>query len=309
MKIKRDALKDAGWKIKPGRLDIPFETSFTLKAEKKFSLIWPRFEHGLRWILVDLLRRYVQEVETHGDLTHAPGWARIRIVDTGGIYGSGGGDIVYRLLLPNATRKSPPYIKLSFVNNVKGFSCWPRELEPEIGEADKKVTVRQLCKAPIAINPKLAKRDISDYDVDPVAEAVVDTFPAEDKEEIIHAMIRHRMIFHTTNATGQAGATQHPVMGIEARLKNGKHLIAPIGCITEHVYFQNGWLMIKLAHLPESAQAQFTKGRASEEIISVSIPDGRGSTLRPFENLWATRSLKGKTWMGKHVQLQFEKKP
>ena len=82
MKIDSKGLKELGWTIHdPEPLD-PIDTSLPIRFEQKMSLIWPRMSRGLRWIILDMLRRYDREIAKEGTVD-APGWARMNQVATG----------------------------------------------------------------------------------------------------------------------------------------------------------------------------------------------------------------------------------
>ena len=309
MKLNRKAILKYGWSYdKPSTAQLIDEV-LPLRAETKFLQIWPRLSAGMRWILLDLLRRFLADIEKHSDdLSHAPGWARLRLVDPCGILTSSSGDFMLRLMLPNKSRKTPPFVKLTFVNDDKGFSCWPVDLMPEMSK-EEAVSISKLGRTPIITSPDqaLRQRVKDDWDMDDIACAVTARIPEDVRDEVLRAIICHRLTFHTTNATGEAGAVNPPVMGIMARREKGRDRIVPVGHLTESIYFQNGWLMVKLAKLPMALRARIENAEKTEDTFDVVMHDGGGGVIRPFEGVVADRSVKGNTWMGDHIRLRFAK--
>ncbi len=300
-----EAIRAHGWTIQQSRTILDFVSDLPLIAEPKFAMLWPRLGNGMRWILLDLLRRYLEGVMEHADdLSHAPGWARIRFADPCGICPQSGGDFTFRLMLPNKGRKTPPFVKLTYVNNDKGFTCWPESLKPPVSDGERKVSLQDLASCPIVDDPGRPVRALDPVKADPVAEKILSTIPEDVREDVIDAIMRHRLVFHSTNRTGEAGSIHPPVLGIEGR---GQSRMSAVGYLNESIYFQNGWLMVKLARLPIVLQQGIDMGGDAEEMFAVNMTDGRGGRIRPFEGLRISKCNRGTTWMGKHVQVKFER--
>ena len=309
MKLDRKAILDRGWTYEKPSAVQSFDEALPLRAEIKFLQIWPRLGTGMRWILLDLLRRFLADIAEHSDdLSHAPGWARLRLVDPCGILTGSSGDFMLRLMLPNKSRKTPPFVKLTFVNDDKGFSCWPAEIMPELGK-EEAVSIAKLGRVPIVTSPDQTRRQQveDEWDMDDIARTVTARIPEEVRNEVLRAIISHRLTFHTTNSTGEAGAVNPPVMGVMARREKRRDRIVPVGHLTESIYFQNGWLMVKLANLPMALRARMENAGKAEDTFDVVMPDGDGGVIRPFEGVVADRTVKGSTWMGDHVRLRFAK--
>lgn len=308
-------LLSRGWEIEDPDSDPVIIEGLPLFAERKFLHLWPRLDRGIRWILMDLLRRYSREVdERRDDLSEAPGWARIRIGSGAGISATAFGDVTFRLMLPTKSRKSPPHIKLTFVNDEKSFACWPEDLTPAQGQ-DRilPVTAANLQRVRIAISPQQKQqRDQAPVpDIDPVAEAIIARIPPGLREHVLRSIVLHRLTFHITNAIGEAGAIHAPVLGVEAISTKGKSTIVPTGYLTESIYFQNGWLMVKLANLPHALQVgiqtgdKSSKGTPAEDLFDVHADDGADGRIRLFHGLEIEKRRRGRTWMGEHLTLKF----
>lgn len=252
--------------------------------------------------------------ERRDDLSEAPGWARIRIASGAGISTTAFGDVTFRLMLPNKSRKTPPHIKLTFVNDEKSFACWPEDLIPAQGK-DRiiPVTAADLQRVPIAISPQQRQqRDRTAVPaIDPAAEPIIARIPADLRDHVLRSIVLHRLNFHMTNAMGEAGAIHPPVLGVEAISTKEGSTIVPIGHLTESIYFQNGWLMIKLANLPHALRVgiqtgdKSSKGTPAEDLFHVHIDDGAGGKIRLFHGLAVEKRRGGRTWMGEHLTLKF----
>lgn len=305
MIVAPEVIRAYGWTIHPSSTEIDFDGGLPLVAEPKFAMLWPRLGNGLRWILLDLLRRYQEGVMEHiDDLSHAPVRARIRLTDPCGICPQSGGDFIFRLMLPNKGRKTPPFVKLTYVNNAKGFSCWPETLRPSSADSVRAISLDDLKDCPIVDDPARPVRKLDSAKTDPVAEIILSTIPDSVRGEVVDAILRHRLVFHSTNRTGEADSLPPPVLGVESR---GGSRLSAVGQLSESIYFQNGWLMVKLAKLPVAIQQGIDMGGDAEKMFAVRMPDGRGGTIRPFEGLRISKCNRGTTWMGKHVQVKFEK--
>ena len=145
--------------------------------------------------------------------------------------------------------------------------------------------------------------------MDAVSERIAARIPDPVKEDVLAAVVEHQLNFHLTNATGEAGAI-HPVnFGLTALTKKGKNIIVPIGHVTEKIYYQNGWLMMKVADLPTSVVARIIKGANVDDIIQLEAEDGMDGVITPFKGLEITQKMSGNTWMGPHVQVKMGHKP
>lgn len=51
-------LVSRGWDVEQPGIDPVVLEGLPLFAERKFLILWPRLDRGIRWILMDLLRRY-----------------------------------------------------------------------------------------------------------------------------------------------------------------------------------------------------------------------------------------------------------
>ena len=109
MKIDNEGLEELGWTILDPEPLEPLDTSLPIRFERKMSLIWPRMSRGLRWIILDMLRRYDREIAKEGAMD-APGWARMRLTRAYHlILSNANGEFQLRLMLPNKGRKTPPH--------------------------------------------------------------------------------------------------------------------------------------------------------------------------------------------------------
>jgi len=311
MKIDNEGLEELGWTIlDPQPLD-PIDTSLPIRFERKMSLIWPRMSRGLRWIILDMLRRYDREIAKEGAMD-APGWARMRLTRAYHlILSNANGEFQLRLMLPNKGRKTPPHIQLSFVVSSGTFSCWPEGYEPDIPEKTRAVKIKDLVREKIYQTPrqKTLGTAARESQMDAVSERISARIPGAVKEDVLAAVVEHQLNFHLTNATGEAGAI-HPVnFGLTALTKKGKNIIVPIGHVTEKIYYQNGWLMMKVADLPASVVTRIVKGANVDEIIQLEAEDGMDGVITPFKGLEITQKMSGNTWMGPHVQIKMGHKP
>lgn len=306
MTVDHKTLQEKGWTIEDSS-SLPVPNLFLpIRIEKKMAELWPRLDRGLRWIVLDLLRRYDEEVMRTGGDVDAPGWARMRLTRaTDIILAAGNGEFQFRLMLPTKGRKAPAHIQISFVP-TGSFSCWPEGLAPKITGKPKETTVEALIAQPIFLHPRQAARNNAPHHIaiDPMAERIIERIPDDIRSEVLRAVALCQVNFHLTNATGEAGAI-HPVnFGVTCLNRKGVATIVPIGHVTDKIYFQNGWLMFKLAGFPAAFSARLSKGRPSRDILDITAEDGEHGQIKPFEGLEVSERMSGKTWMGPHVQIK-----
>jgi hypothetical protein len=153
---------------------------------------------------------------------------------------------------------------------------------------------------------EMAHKGIEGFEVDPLARRILARVPDDLAEDVLRSIALHGLIYYTTSGLGQAVGDDEVKLGVEALQKRGVLQIVPIGKITPKIYFQNGWLMIKLAGLPESTGTQIKKGDRINRLFEVAVKDGAGGKVEPFKNAVISQRMTGRTWMGPHVMVRLE---
>lgn len=76
------------------------------------------------------------------------------------------------------------------------------------------------------------------------------------------------------------------------------------GAIADGIYFQNGWLMFKLARLPKIVASCIVPGTRIERLIDLTVRR-QGLDLQPFRNLVIEQTMSGTTWAGPWISARF----
>lgn len=285
--------------------------SIPLKIEGKMTDIWLRLSRGMRWMILDQLRRYADYVCSFSDKSYADGWARMRIK-----FGNNmptGGQVMIKLkgTLPSKNKAPSPYLELSFIPETQKYPRIPEEVFSPQKTKIQETSAKNLIAMPlVAMKGQPAKQDLnkSDYEIDAIAERIIQRIPADVREDVLEAIFTHRMDFRVTNAIGEAGSEEKEGFGVFPYSTGKQNLLVASGYITSDIYFQNGWLMVKLANYPEAFGQAFKNDEDAEKFFQVDTLDGAGVSYRIFKNMKISKMMRGKTWMGSHLQIKFSKK-
>lgn len=166
------------------------------------------------------------------------------------------------------------------------------------------ITPSALERLPVPVQPS-AQAHGSDLEIDPIAERLLLDLRAQDRERVwgsLFALKAEVKLFEKS-----PGVETEPWLGITARETKTMRQICPTGSISQHLYFQNGWLMAKLDRFPDRFGAYLVKGTRAEQILSFTIPSGIGP-VDVFEGLDIARVQRGTTWMGQHAILRFSRR-
>ena len=288
--------------------DVPdIRLEFPIRAQRDFSQLWPRMNRGMRYIILDHLERYAASInkENPGD---SPGWARFRI--RMGAEAGLTGEIQYRLKLRNARRKLEDHIEIMFLPESPKYKKLPEQLGLTHNQKAIWTDIHKLMATPHVVEADIAniwkiKRETSVIRIEDDAKAIIERIPADIIDDVLRAVADHNITYCMTNALGEAGLTKVH-FGIEARKKENETRIAAIGFISDYVYYQNGWLMVKLENLPAALGTVLEIGKPIETFFQVRIKNGISGTLSPLAGLVISKTMKGKTWMGPHVQLKLK---
>lgn len=138
--------------------------------------------------------------------------------------------------------------------------------------------------------------------IDPIVERMLHDLSAADRIRICSAAFalkaEIKLVEHTP------GIETKPWIGIATRKTKAECWVCPAGFLKQPLYFQNGWLMLKLDKFPDRFGSHLVKGAKAESIISFNIPAGAGA-VDVFEGLEIDRIQRGSTWMGPHAMLRF----
>lgn len=284
-----------------------FKVNIPIRVNRDFSQLWPRLGAGMRFIVLDHLERYAASAEKNR--YDVPGWARFRI-KRAGVAGLSG-DIRYRLKLKNARRKLEDHIEIQFQSDSKKYNKIPDALGLTHNEKAIWKSLADLVNTPHVTEKKNRVLDghyqqkSEFYRVETIPQLLIERIPENIRNDVLKAVIIHDVTYYTTNDLGEASVARGLKFGIESKRENdGLESIVPIGNINDHIYFQNGWLMIKLEKMPASIGTILQVGRKIDEFFDVTLNNGIGGKISPFKNLVITKRKKGKTWMGDHVQVK-----
>jgi len=283
--------------------------SLPLMIEEKMNDIWLRLNRGMRWMIIDQLRRYDEYVDSFADKTYADGWARMRIKFGENI--PSGGQVMIKLkgTLPSKKKAASPHFEISFIPETQKYPRIPEDVFASQKTKIRNTSVRNLIGMPL-IDKKNKRPDPEgkDYEIDAIAERIIERIPANVREEVLDAIFTHRMDFRVSNATGEAGVEEKSGFGVDPYSTGKKKLLVPTGYITSDIYFQNGWLMVKLANFPEAFGLAIKNNEDAEKFFQVEATDGAGKSYPIFKDMKISRIMRGKTWMGSHLQIKFSKR-
>lgn len=295
--LDKTSLLEQGWKIQKGKSLSITSLQTPIYIEEKLAKMWPLMSHGLRWMIIDQLRRY------ESTFTKDSGWARMRLAMPANlILSNGSGDIFFR---PN--RRDPGTIKMSFQNDEKDFRSWDPGNEPH-ADMLKLVSINDLKECPIALSPKAQTMMKSESfpQIDELSKRILKRIPSAHYKDVCKAIVRHRLTFNLTNNTGDAGKI-HPVnFGVEERFKVSKYRLVPTGYITDRIYFQSGRLMIKTADMPNIIVNEIDVGYPIQKLIDINVNDGKDGSIKPFEDLVVTHVIRGETWQKQYLSLTID---
>lgn len=288
------ALRAAGWVIERVDCGGHRPATRTLAAERKFAAVWHRLDGGSRWIVLDQLRRFLDRGVGSGCRIRHPAMASP---------GLSSGNFRFE---HKTDKRHGEYVRLSFVNE-NAFACWPNGIEASGSKHPEIVDVAGLVGEPHAHPSRAIVRRYEA--VDPLAARIAELIPSGIRSDVLQAVSSEQF---EINLTGTGGNSQEePWMGIGVQHVAGRRTIVPIGRFSEKTYFQNGWLMMKIEEHPQAVRTGLlsiaTKGAPAGSILDLVLPDGRGETMRPLEDMVVADAKNGTTWMGKHLQLRFEK--
>lgn len=290
------------------QLDAP-KISMPLKIEEKMNDIWLRLNRGMRWMIIDQLRRYDAYVDSFADKTYADGWARMRIKFGENI--PAGGQVMIKLkgTLPSKKEAASPHFEISFIPETQKYPRIPEDIFTSQKTKTRNTSVKNLIGMPLIekTDKKPAPND-KDNEIDAIAERIIERVPANVRQDVLDAIFTHRMDFRVSNAIGEAGAEEKSGFGVDPYSTGKKKLLVPTGHITSDIYFQNGWLMVKLANFPEAFALSIKNNEDAEKFFQVEATDGAGGSYRIFKDMKISKMIRGKTWMGPHLQIKFSKK-
>lgn len=278
-----------------------FPLPLPLRFERRTLALWLLLNHATRWIILDLVRRYAKEIATYGDLAQAPRQARLRMFLRPTESSGQDGNIYVRLKRVSDN----PYIAVAMTPTKGKIHAGTDGLLENKADKEVSVEVEQIWHAPVLSKPR---PDLIAPEVDPVVRPLIVRIPREIRDDVLFEIALRDLSFPMTNGTGTNGNSDQPYLGIEARREKGQVTIRPIGKITDTIYFQNGWLMIKLANWPEALRS-IIPGIPAGKLLSLEIPDAEGAAIDPFAGLQVSDTMTGKTWMGPHVMLRFQPMP
>jgi len=66
--------------------------------------------------------------------------------------------------------------------------------------------------------------------------------------------------------------------------------------------------MVKLANFPEAFGLAIKNNEDAEKFFQVEATDGAGKSYPIFKDMKISRIMRGKTWMGSHLQIKFSKR-
>ncbi|MBS7671357.1 hypothetical protein [Croceicoccus gelatinilyticus] len=138
-----------------------------------------------------------------------------------------------------------------------------------------------------------------DIVVDPL---VTNLYPALDPKELSQLATR---VFHQ-KAEYEFAPRTGPWLGVATYANKTERRMVPAGQLSDHIYFQNGWLMLKLKNMPETVASTIAKGQPAKSLFSFSL-ERQGQQIDAFENLVISELIRGSTIYGPHVMVRFSR--